>query len=164
MRAIGVDEGNIKIEKFDNVDSGFWKIQIEHYLYQKKLYQLFLRRQLEGGKDEDWALLDRQALRVIWLTLSHNVAFNIAKESRTTCFITALSSMYKKQSTSNKVHLIRRLFTLLMVKRIPVDQHLNELNIITTQLNSMEIEFNYEIWVLILLSHLLDGWNAIVGK
>lgn len=56
-----------------------------------------------------------------------------------------LSSMYKKQSTSNKVHLIRRFFNLLIAKRIPVDQHLNELNIITTQLNSMEIEFNYEI-------------------
>ena len=50
---MATDEGNIKIEKFDNVDSGFWKIQIEHYLYQKKLYQPFLGRQLEGVKDGD---------------------------------------------------------------------------------------------------------------
>lgn len=142
----------------------FGKYRFEHYLYKKKLYQPFLGRQLEGMKDGDWALLDRQALRVIWLTLSHNVAFNIAKESATRCLMAVLSSMYKKQSTSNKVHLIRRFFNLLIAKRIPVDQHLNELNIITTQLNSMEIEFNYEIWALILLSHLSDSWNTTVGK
>lgn len=142
----------------------FGKYRLNIICTKKKLYQPFLGRQLEGVKDEDWALLDRQALRVIWLTLSHNVAFNRAKESTTTCLMAALSSMYKKQSTSNKVHLIRRLFNLLMAKKIPVDQHLNELNIITTQSNSMEIEFNYEIWALILLSHLLDGWNATVGK
>lgn len=48
MRAMVVDEGNIKIEKFDNVDSGFWKIQIEHYLYQKKAISTFFRKATRG--------------------------------------------------------------------------------------------------------------------
>ncbi|KAL8160211.1 hypothetical protein V2J09_001748 [Rumex salicifolius] len=37
----------------------------------------------KGMKDVDWNLLDKQALAVICLTLSRNVAFNIAKEKTT---------------------------------------------------------------------------------
>ncbi|KAE8657593.1 ABC transporter B family member 6 [Hibiscus syriacus] len=74
----------------------------------------------------------------------------------------ALSSMYEKPSASNKVHLMRRLFNLRMAERASVAQHLNELNTITTQLSSVEIEFNDEVRALILLSSLPDSWNATV--
>ena len=36
---MAADEGKVKIEKFDGADFGFWKMHIEDYLYQKKLYQ-----------------------------------------------------------------------------------------------------------------------------
>ena len=74
----------------------------------------------------------------------------------------ALSSMYEKPSASNKVHLMRRLFNLRMTEGALVAQHLNELNTITTQLSSVEIEFDDEVRALILLSSLPDSWNATV--
>ncbi|KAE8691518.1 Vacuolar-sorting receptor 1 [Hibiscus syriacus] len=160
--AMAADEGNVKIEKFDGADFGFWKMQIEDFMYQKNLYQPLLGKQPEGMKNEDWALLDRQALGVIRLTLSLNVAFNIAKEKATTGLMAALSSMYEKPSASNKVHLMRRLFNLRMTEGASVAQHLNELNTITTQLSSVEIEFDDEVRALILLSSLPDSWNATV--
>ncbi|KAE8692217.1 Receptor-like serine/threonine-protein kinase SD1-8 [Hibiscus syriacus] len=104
----------------------------------------------------------RQALGVIRLTLSRNVAFNIAKEKITAGLMTALSSMYEKPSASNKVHLMRRLFNLRMTEGASVAQHLNELNTITTQLSSVEIEFDDEVRALILLSSLPDSWNTTV--
>ncbi|KAL5559010.1 hypothetical protein UlMin_035221 [Ulmus minor] len=104
---MAADEGKVKIEKFDGADFDFWKMQIEDYLYQKKLYQLLSETKPEGMKDEDWALLDRQALGVIRLMLSCNVAFNIAKEKTTAGLMAALSSMYEKPSASNKVHFMR---------------------------------------------------------
>ncbi|KAE8713932.1 Detected protein of unknown function [Hibiscus syriacus] len=159
---MAADEGNVKIEKFDGADFGFWKMQIEDFLYQKNLYQPLLGKQPEGMKNEDWALLDRQALGVIRLTLSRNVAFNIAKEKTTASLMTALSSMYEKPSASNKVHLMRRLFNLRMTEGASVAQHLNELNTITTQLSSVEIEFDDEVRALILLLSLPDSWNATV--
>lgn len=162
MRAMAADEGKVKIEKFDGADFGFWKMQIEDYLYQKKLYQPLSKTKPEGMKDEDWALLDRQALGVIRLTLSRNVAFNIAKEKTTAGLMAALSNMYEKPSASNKVHLMRRLFNLRMTEGASVAQHLNELNIVTTQLSSVEIEFDDEVRALILLSSLPESWNATV--
>ncbi|KAL5740032.1 hypothetical protein ACOSQ2_029212 [Xanthoceras sorbifolium] len=159
---MAADEGKIKIEKFDGADFGFWKMQIEDYLYQKKLYQPLLGKKPDDMKEEDWNLLDRQALGVIRLTLSRNVAFNIVKEKTTAGLITALSNMYEKPSASNKVHLMRRLFNLRMAEGASVAQHLNEHNTITTQLSSVEIEFDEQVRALILLSSLPDSWNATV--
>lgn len=159
---MAADEGKVKIEKFDGADFGFWKMQIEDYLYQKKLHQPLLGKKPDDMKEEDWALLDRQALGVIRLTLSRNVAFNIAKEKTTAGLMAALSSMYEKPSASNKVHLMRRLFNLRMTEGASVAQHLNELNTITTQLSSVKIEFDDEVRALILLSSLPDSWNATV--
>ncbi|KAE8697500.1 Retrovirus-related Pol polyprotein from transposon TNT 1-94 [Hibiscus syriacus] len=49
-----------------------------------------------------------------------------------------------------------------MAEGASVAQHLNELNTITTQLSSVEIEFGDEVRALILLSYLPDSWNATV--
>ena len=159
---MAADEGKVKIERFDGADFGFWKMQIEDYLYQKKLYQPLTEKKPDAMKDDEWALLDRQALGVIRLTLSRNVAFNIAKEKTTASLMAALSSMYEKPSASNKVHLMRRLFTLRMTEGASSAQHLNELNIVTTQLSSVGIEFDDEVRALILLSSLPDSWSATV--
>lgn len=96
-------------------------------------------------KDDEWALLDRQALGVIRLTLSRNVAFNIAKEKTTAGLMKTLSNMYKKPSASNKVHLMRRLFNLQMGEGALVAHYLNKLNTIKIQLSSVGIEFEDEV-------------------
>ncbi|KAL5810413.1 hypothetical protein ACOSQ4_026981 [Xanthoceras sorbifolium] len=49
-----------------------------------------------------------------------------------------------------------------MAEGASVAQHLNEHNTITTQLSSVEIEFDEEVRALILLSSLPDSWNATV--
>ena len=74
----------------------------------------------------------------------------------------ALSDMYEKPSASNKVHLMRRLFNLKMSEGGCVADHINEFNVIITQLSSVKITFNDEVRALILLSSLLDSWSAIV--
>uniref|UniRef100_A0A803LCG4 CCHC-type domain-containing protein n=1 Tax=Chenopodium quinoa TaxID=63459 RepID=A0A803LCG4_CHEQI len=159
---MAADKGEFKLEKFDGKDFGFWKMQIEDYLYQKKLYQPLEEKKPDGMQEAEWKLLDRQALGVIRLTLSRNVAFNIAKETTMAGLMKALSNMYEKPSASNKVHLMRRLFSLRMSEGGSVAQHLNELNSVTTQLSSVEIKFDDEVLALILLSSLPDSWNATV--
>ena len=154
---MALEEGKVKIEKFDGTDFGFWKMQIEDYLYQKKMYQPLTGKKPEGMKEEEWTLLDRQALGVIRLTLSRNVAFNIAKEKTTADLMKALSEMYEKPSASNKVYLMKRLFNLRMAEGASAAQHINELNTILTQLSSVEIEFDDQVRALALLSSLPES-------
>ena len=65
------------IEKFDGIDFRFWMMQIEDYLYGKKLHMPLLGEKPATMKDEEWALLDKQVLKVIRLTLSKPIAHNV---------------------------------------------------------------------------------------
>ena len=68
---MAVDEEKcIKIEKFSDEDFSFWKMEIEDYLFQKGMHLPLLGEKPIDMKDEEWALLDKQTLGVIWLTLS----------------------------------------------------------------------------------------------
>ncbi|RVW77417.1 Retrovirus-related Pol polyprotein from transposon TNT 1-94 [Vitis vinifera] len=146
------------IEKFDGTDFTYWRMQIEDYLYGRKLHLPLLGTKPESMKAEEWALLDRQVLGVIRLTLSRSIAHNVVKKKTTSDLMKALSIMYEKPSTNNKVHLMKKLFNLNMAS---VAQHLNEFNTITNQLSSIEIDFDDEIRALIVLASLPNSWEAM---
>ena len=105
------------IEKFDGTDFAYWRMQIEDYLYGRKLHLPLLRTKPETMKAEEWALLDRQVLGVIKLTLFRFVAHNVVKEKTTADLMKALSGMYEKPSTNNKVHLMKKQFNLKMAEK-----------------------------------------------
>ena len=136
-------------------------MQIENYLYGKKLHFPLLGEKPESMLVTDWTLFDRQVLGVIRLTLSRLVAHNVIKEKTTTELMAALSKMYEKPSANNKVHLMKELFNLKMAEGILVTQHLNEFNIITNQFSSIKIDFDDEIQALILLTSLPNSWEAM---
>ena len=160
MRAIfGEEVKGSGIEKFDGIDFGYWRMQIEDYLYRKKLYLSLLGKKPESMLVVDWILLDKQVLGVIQLTLSRSVTHNVTKKNTIVKLMATLSKMYEKPSANNKEHLMKKMFNLKMIKSMVITQNLNEFNTITNQLSSIEIDFDDEIWALILLAH-----YRIVGK
>ena len=56
---------------------------------------------------------------------------------------------------------MKKLFNLKMAENVSVAQHLNEFNTITNQLSSVEIDFDDEIRVLIVLASLPNNWEAM---
>jgi hypothetical protein len=64
--------------------------------------------------DSKWVLLDRKALATTRLSLSKSVTHNVVKEKTTAGLMGALSSMYEKPLTNNKVRLMNILFNLKM--------------------------------------------------
>ena len=87
-----------EIEKFDGTDFAYWRMQIEDYLYGRKLHRPLLGTKPEAMKAKECALLDRQVLGIIRLTLSRSVAYNVVKEKTTSALMKALSGMYEKPS------------------------------------------------------------------
>ena len=81
------------IEKFDGTDFAYWRMQIEDYLYGRQLHLPLLGTKPEAMKAEEWALLNRQVLGVIRLTLSRFVAHNVVKEKTIANLMKALPSM-----------------------------------------------------------------------
>ena len=76
------EESALGITKFDGSNYAYWRMQIKDFLFSKKLH-LPLGSKLEGMKTEDWNLLKRHILGVIFLMLSKNVAHNVPKEKTT---------------------------------------------------------------------------------
>uniref|UniRef100_A0A2N9HJJ4 Reverse transcriptase Ty1/copia-type domain-containing protein n=1 Tax=Fagus sylvatica TaxID=28930 RepID=A0A2N9HJJ4_FAGSY len=75
--------------------------------------------------------------------------------------MTALSGMSEKLLSNNKVHLVKKLFNLKMAKCATMAKYLNEFNTITNQLFFVEIEFDDEIRILIVLASLPNNWEAM---
>ena len=91
------------------------------------------------------------------------MAIKIVKEKTTSGLLKALSNMYEKPSAMNKVYLMRRLFNLKMSETGSVSDHINEFNMIVTQLNYVDINFKNEIKALILMSFLPESWDIVVA-
>ncbi|GJT67256.1 retrovirus-related pol polyprotein from transposon TNT 1-94 [Tanacetum coccineum] len=108
------------------------------YLYQKKLHEPLAVAKPTCMKDEDWTLLDRQALGVVRLSLAKNVAYNVVNEKTTYSLFKALSNMYEKLN------------------------HVNEFNSILSRLMSVDIKFDDEVQALLLLSSLPESWSGTV--
>lgn len=150
------EDNKLRVEKFNGQNYQLWKMHIEDYLYQKDLYLPL------GGKakkptdmtDPEWEILDRKALGSIRLCLAASVAFNISKEKTTIGLMTALDKLYEKPSASNKVFLMKRLFNMKMVEGGSVADHLNEFNTVTSQLNSVSVNFDDEVRALLILCSL----------
>ncbi|GJR93581.1 hypothetical protein Tco_0265755 [Tanacetum coccineum] len=123
----------------------FWKMQIEDYLYQKKVHEPLAKSIPVGIKAEDWTLLDRQVVGVVRLSLANNIAYNVIKEKSTHGLIKALSNMYEKPSASKKVFLIRQLVNTKMEEGAFVADHVNKFNSILSTLVSVEIKFDDEV-------------------
>ena len=83
------------------------------------------------------------------MTLSKNVAHNVAKEKTTAGMMKVLSDMYEKPSANNKVFLMKKRF------------HVNEFNTIVNQLTSVEIEFDDEVRAPILFTSLPNNWEPM---
>ena len=77
-----MEDRKSKIERFDGKDFTLWKMQIQDLLYQEDLY-LPLKDKPTDMKEEDWEVLDRQALGTVRLTLARNVAFNVMDQTTT---------------------------------------------------------------------------------
>ena len=89
------------------------------------------------------------------MSLALTITFNVSRKKMTKDLMAALSKMHEKPSASNKVFLMKKLFSLKMADSGRVIGHLNEFNTLTSKSKLVEINFEDEIRALLLLSSLL---------
>ena len=155
-------EGKLRIEKFDGKDFMYWMMQIEDYLYQRKLYRPLKGVKPDDMTDDQWLEMDRMALSVVRLSLTRSVALACAAEKTTMGLISKLKGMYEKPSASNQVYLIRKLFNLVLKEGDSVTEHINMFTAMIGQLSSINIVFEDKLQALTLLSSLPDSWVGLI--
>jgi hypothetical protein len=139
-------------------------MQMEDYLYQKDLFLPLggISKKLKAMKYEEWEVLDIKALGTIRNILAPSMAFNIAKEKTTKEMMDALDKLYEKPSTSNKVFLMKILFNMNMSKGGSIVNHLNEFNMVTNQLSSVNVDFDDEVRALLILCSFPESWSLVM--
>ena len=102
-------------------------------------------------KDEEWEVLDRNALGTIRMCLDSSVALNVSKENTTQGVMSTLDNLYEKPSASNKVFLMKCLFNMKMLGGGSIADHLNKFNTLTSQLSYVKVKFYDEVRALLIL-------------
>lgn len=58
---IGEEVKVFGVEKFDDTDFEYWRLQIEDYLYRKRLHLSILGERSDSMEDADWNILDHRS-------------------------------------------------------------------------------------------------------
>ena len=80
--------------------------------------------------------------------------FNIIKVKRMEELMETLEKLFENPSASNKVFLMKCLFNMKMAEGGSITDHLNEFNIVASQLSSVGVNFDEEIRALLILCSL----------
>ena len=152
------------MEKLNGANFALWKSQMEDILILKDQFLPIegLAKKPSGMTDEDWNKLDRKAIATIRQYLAKNVYFNVAGEKTAEALWKKLQDLYEKNTASNKVFLMKRLYNLKMKEGASVAEHLNEFNIITSQLASVKINLDDEIRAILLMCSMPDSWDNLM--
>ena len=151
------------IQKFDSSSFVLWKKQIQDVLVQKKQRLPILQDgkiKQTGLKQTQWDELDALARSTLRLHLAELVYFTIL-EYLTAYFVwQKLCSTYEKNSTSNKVFLMHKLYNLKMKESSGVTTHVNEFDSLFAQIRAQRMQIDDEMKAIHLLCSLPPSWDT----
>jgi gag-polypeptide of LTR copia-type len=91
-----------------------------------------------------------------------DVTSHVTNENTISGLIKRLSNLYEKPSSSNKIHLLRRLFQLQMAEGVSTTEHVAEFNYIFNQLKAIAYPLDDELLTHCLLISMPDSWLTTV--
>eukprot|EP00253_Pinus_taeda_P004808 PITA_04808 len=155
--------GKIEIEKINGQIFGLWKLKMEDMLVDKDQWIMVdLGTKLTGVSDEEWKKLDRKAKSTIRLCVSNSILLNVSGEDTVKSLWNKLGTLYQSKSLVNKLFLWKKLYNLRMKDGDSVTEHLNALNIMVSELLSVDIKISDEDKCISLLCSLPDLWDSLV--
>ena len=70
--------------KLDSFNYSLWKPMMEDILYCKDLYEPIVKDKIPTGvTEEEWRVLHRKAVGMIWLYINHNIFHHVANDTNT---------------------------------------------------------------------------------
>ena len=152
------------MEKLSGANFALWKSRMEDILILKDQYLPIegTTKKPSSMTNEEWNKLDRKATVTIHQYLAKNVYFNVSREKTAEGLWKKLHDLYEKNTTSNKVFLMKKLYNLKIKEGALFAENLNAFNIITNQLAYVKIILDDEIRDILLMCSMSDSWENLV--
>ena len=161
MNMASTSKTRIKIRKFDDKHFTLWKEMMQDVLIIRRQVEEIHRNEKPASMTiEEWKLIDEIARSTICMHLAENLYFRMAKETTMFKLWEKLQAVYKKQSSSSKLILIRTLSNMKMRETDHVTSHINTFSRVLSELSSQGINFEEEVKALTLLSSLPTSWEV----
>jgi hypothetical protein len=106
--------------------------------------------------DEDWAKLDKKAIGTIRLCLVDVVFLNVSVEATTYKLWKRIGDIYQTKSVTNK------LYYLKMKDGDYIPNHLNDFNLILSQLEYVDVQLEDEDKLILLIFSLPKSWENLI--
>jgi len=126
-----------EIQKFNESNFFLWKLKIKAIMRKDNCVTAIEGRPI-GITDEKWKEMDDNVVANLHLALADSVLSSIAEKKTAKEIWDALTKLYEVKSLHNKIFLKRRLYTLRMSKSISATDHINNLNMLFSQLSSLD--------------------------
>ena len=153
---------HLEIRKFDGSNFALWKNQMRDVLIQRRQLRPLSgeAKRPEGMTKDDWEELDLLAMSTIRLHLADNVYFTVLDCDSAEILWTKLCNTYEKETASNKVYLMRKLYDLRMKDNDSVASHLNDFDALWSQLLAQKMILDDELKCVFLLCTLPTSWDT----
>jgi hypothetical protein len=106
----------------------------------------------EGMADIDWKELEVKVVATIRLCLGDDVMYHVMDKESSAAVWLKLESRYMLKSLTNKLYLKQRLYGFKMAEGSNLSQHINVFNKIIGNLKRVDVKFEDEDKVLMLLN------------
>jgi len=115
-----------------------------------------------GITNEKWEEMDDKVVANLHLALADSVLSSVANKKTTKEIWDALTKLYEVKSLHNKIFLKIRLYTLRMSQSISATDNINSLNMLFSQLSSLDYKITENERVELLLQSLLDSYDQLI--
>ena len=134
-------------------------MQIEHYLYQKNHHEPLSKVRSDTMTMEQWnSKINRSMIYPVYAIQKHGVQHY---QGDNIVFVESNVKMREKPLAMNQVYLMRIFFNLQMFEDESSANHINEFNMIVSQLIVGKTNFENEIKALVLI-FLPESWDTFV--
>ena len=121
-----------------------------------------IERRPTGITDDQWKKMDDSAVVNLYFTLVDSVLSSVAEKKIAKEIWDALVKLYKVKSLHNRIFLKRRLYTLRMSESTSVTDHINNLNMLFSQLTASNYGIVENECAELLLQSLPDSYDQLI--
>ncbi|MCO5601899.1 hypothetical protein L7F22_056025 [Adiantum nelumboides] len=145
------------IKQFDGTNFQLWKNQMQDVLVQKKQKLLIIYEEINLTEFQ-WEEFDELYKSTIKLHFAESVYFSVLECESAYALWQKLCNTYEKDTASNKVFMMQKLFNLRMKKSVSVASHINDFDSLFSQIRAQRINIDDEMKAIFLLCSLPPSW------